>query len=321
MKSNFWNTLSVPFLVLAPMEDVTDFVFREIMATLLPRPDVFVTEFTSADGLNSKGYDETIHRFKFSELQRPIVAQIWGTNPKNMEVAAKIVQSMGFDGIDINMGCPVPAVTKHGAGSGMIRNPKLAKDIIDATRNGAPDIALSVKTRLGFNTVITDEWISFLLEQNLDALTIHGRIATQMSTGDADWGEIAKGVKLRDSISPDTVIIGNGDILSYNQAVDAHKSSGVAGIMIGRGIFHNPWVFEKTLTPLPHSKEEYIAVLKAHLKLFTETWVDRKNFPVMKKFFKMYIKGFNGANELRQQLMESRTPTEVEEILNNFSIQ
>ncbi len=315
MRSNFWKQLPSPFTVLAPMEDVTDYVFREIIATQVPRPDVFFTEFTSADGLCSKGREETIHRFKFSERQRPIVAQIWGTNPETMYKAAQIVQKMGFNGIDINMGCPVPAVTKHGAGAGHIKNMQNAKEVIDATRKGAPSVALSVKTRIGFNSIITEEWAGFLLKQKLDALTIHGRTAAQQSKGNVEWGEIAKIVQLRDAISPTTIIIGNGDVLSYAQAVDAHKKYGVDGIMIGRGVFYNPWVFDKSANPPIHTKSEYLALLHSHLNLFKESWGNKKNFQIMKKFFKVYVKGFDGANELRQHLMECRTNEEVVDIL------
>ncbi len=315
---SFWKKLTVPFLVLAPMEDVTDYAFREMFVSALPRPDVFFTEFTSADGLCSKGREETIRRFKYSDRQRPIVAQIWGTDPHTIYEAARLAHDMKFDGIDLNMGCPVPAVTKHGAGSGLIKNPALAKDLIEAVKKGAPCTAISVKTRLGFAHVNTEEWIAFLLHQKLDAITIHARIAVQMSTGDADWGEIAKAVTLRDAISPGTIIIGNGDVMDYAQAVGAHKKYGADGIMIGRGVFHNPWVFEKTTTPLPHSKDEYLSLLLQHLELFNKTWGKEKNFQIMKKFFKMYVKGFNGANELRQHLMDSRTPAEVRSILASF---
>lgn len=315
----FWNKLPVPFLILAPMEDVTDYAFREMFVSALPRPDVFFTEFTSADGLCSKGYEETVRRFKYSLSQTPIVAQIWGTNTETIFKAAQLVKDLKFDGIDINMGCPVPAVVKHGAGAGLIRNQTLAGKIIDAARRGAPGIPLSVKTRLGYKTLQTDDWIPFLLRQNIDALTIHGRTATQMSTGDVEWGEIVKAVNYRNELSPDTVIVGNGNILSYEQAVGAHKRYGADGLMIGRGVFHNPWVFEKTLSPAPHTKDEYISLLHKHLQLFHDTWGTEKNFQIMKKFFKMYVKGFNGANELRQQLMDCRTPEEVSDILKKHT--
>lgn len=312
--ANFWKSLPKPFLVLAPMEDVTDFVFREIIAGL-PKPDVFFTEFTSSDALCSSGRDRVIRKLKFSEDQHPIVAQIWEINPKNIFESAKLVQDLGFDGIDINMGCPVPPVINKGAGGALCTNKNLAKEIIDAARSGAPNISLSVKTRLGFDKIETDEWISFLLEQKLHALTVHGRIVTRLSKDPANWEEIGKSVTLKNKIAPDTILIGNGDIRSYQQAIEMHEVYNVDGIMIGRGIFSDPWVFEKTNNPKIHERKEYIDILLKHLRLYINTWEDTKNFEVMKKFFKMYIRDFDGANELRQSLMECKKSTEVEEIL------
>lgn len=313
MHTKFWKSLPSTFLVLAPMEDVTDVVFREIMTTL-PRPDVFFTEFTSADALASLGRENAIRKFRYTENQRPIVAQIWGVNLENLKGAAKIVQDLGFDGVDINMGCPDKSVMKKGAGAALCKNPNLAKDIISAVREGAPDIALSVKTRLGYSEINTDEWITFLLKQNIDALTIHGRTATQLSRGEANWDEIGRAVKLRNLLSVETVIIGNGDIKSYADAVSMQKLSGVDGVMIGRGVFSNPWVFEKNLKTEKHLKAEYIGVLLAHLDLYEQTWGNTKNFEVMKKFFKMYVNNFPGASRLRDKLMHCKTSAEVREI-------
>lgn len=318
--SNFWKNIPSPFTVLAPMEDVTDFVFREIVAKHLPRPDVFFTEFTSVDGLASRGRTMTIRKFKYSKFQRPIVAQIWGSDPAKMKAAAETVRELGFDGIDINMGCPVPAVMKRKAGAGTIGQYELAARLIQAVKDGAGDMAVSVKTRLGHDTVITDEWVGFLLDQNIDALTIHGRVATQMSKGDANWGEIGRAVKLRNVRAPGTLIVGNGDIQSYAQALDMHHTHGVDGIMIGRGIFHNPWIFDPTVDPGQHVKKEYIDLLIDHVNLYEDTWGRTKNFEMMKKFFKMYVRGFDGANELRQRLMLIHTRDEILAILNETSM-
>jgi nifR3 family TIM-barrel protein len=296
------------------MEDVTDFVFREIVAGL-PRPDVMFTEFTNAEGLMSKGKDRVIRKLKYSENQRPIVAQIWGLKPEVMNGAAKLVQELGFDGIDINMGCPERSVVKRGAGAGLIKNQSLAAEQIAAVREGANELPLSVKTRIGVGQVVTKDWITFLLEQKLDALTIHGRTARQMSLGEANWEEVGKAVKIRDSISPDTIIIGNGDIKNYSQASEMRENYGIDGVMIARGIFSDPWVFEKEATEANHSKDEYLEILLRHVKLYDETWGKTKNFAAMKKFFKMYVKNFDGANELRMELMEAKNVSEVEKIL------
>jgi nifR3 family TIM-barrel protein len=313
--ANFWQDLPKPFLVLAPMEDVTDYVFREIVAKL-PRPDVFFTEFTNADGLLSKGRQKLIRKFQYSESQRPIVAQIWGKNPENLFKAAELISDLKFDGVDINMGCPVKTVVKKGAGAGLIGNLSLTKEIIDAVKRGAQGIPVSVKTRLGIETIITEDWIGFLLEQKLDALTVHGRTAAQMSSVPANWEEIGKAVAIKNAKSPETILIGNGDIMSFAQAKDVQQKYGVDGVMIGRGIFANPWVFEKS-KDITHTKAEYIALLLKHVELHTKTWGNTKNFELMKKFYKMYIRDFDGAGALRQKLMECKTGQETIEIIKS----
>jgi len=314
---NFWKNLVKPFLILAPMEDVTDHVFREIVCDIA-KPDVLFTEFTSADGLMSVGKNRVIRSLLFSEKQRPIVAQIWGTKPENYLNTAKLVREMGFDGIDINMGCPDKGVIKKNAGSALIRDFKMAKEMIDAVKQGSADLAVSVKTRLGFDKVITEEWISFLLEQKLDALAIHGRIATEMSKKPADWNEIKKAVDIRNKIAPNTLIVGNGDVKSYKQAISYSKKYKVDGIMIGRGIFTNPWIFEKEQKL--HTKEEQILILINHTKLFVDTWSNTKNFNVLKKFYKMYVRNFDGADELRQCLMECDNYEQVISVLTEHKL-
>lgn len=314
-KSNFWKNLPLPFSVLAPMENVTDFVFREIVANQLPKPDVLFTEFTNVDALSSSGYENTIHRFKFTKSQHPIVAQIWGTNPDNFKNAAKIAYQLGFDGIDINMGCPVKAVIKIGACSALINNQILAKEIIKATKDGSKKLPVSVKTRIGFNKVQTEEWITFLLEQKIDALTIHGRTAKQMSDVPANWEEISKAVNIKNTISPDTIIIGNGDITNQNDIMVKHKKYGVDGVMIGRGIFKNPWIFEKN--EKKHSWEDYKDVLIKHLDLYDQEFSDehKGNYDALKKFFKMYINNFDGSKDLRTKLMSTKNTDEARNLI------
>lgn len=313
--ANFWEKLPKPFLALAPMEDVTDVVFREIVAQCA-KPDVFITEFTSADGLCSKGREKIIHRFKYTKNQRPIVAQIWGKNPQNLYRAAKIARSLKFDGVDINMGCPDKTVMKQGCGAGLIGNYGLTEKIIDCVKNGAKGLPVSVKTRLGKDSFVTKPWIGFLAKQNLAAITIHGRTAAQLSITPASWTQIGKAVTIKNKISPKTLLIGNGDITSYKQALGVHKKYGVDGVMIGRGIFANPWVFEKTARV--HGKEEYLELLQKHLTLFEKTWGKTKNYQIMKKFFKMYINGFDGANLLRQQLMATANSYQAQNILSKI---
>ncbi len=312
--ANFWSKIKKPFVVLAPMENVTDHVFREVVAKELPKPDVMFTEFTNVEALCSAGFDKTIHRFKFSKNQRPIVAQIWGMKPENYYTVAKMISDLGFDGIDINMGCPDRAVIKMGACSALINNRPLAKEIIDATKKGSNNLPVSVKTRIGAKVVVTEDWISFLLEQKIAALTVHGRTAKQLSDVPADWNEISKAVELRNKISPETIIIGNGDIKNYQDAIEHIEKYKVDGAMIGRGIFSNPWAFEKEKN-VEHSPSEYINTLVKHLDFYNKFYKGNRHYDVMKKFFKMYINNFKGANQLRIKLMETKTIEQAKELL------
>ncbi|MCS7092534.1 MAG: tRNA-dihydrouridine synthase [Patescibacteria group bacterium] len=316
---NFWTRLVKPFTVLAPMDDVTDYAFRELVANYLPRPDVFFTEFTNAEGLVSAGKKSVLKKFLYSDSHRPIVAQIWGINPDNLKKAAKMVFDLGFDGVDINMGCPDKKVVKKGAGAGCILDFEKTARMIAAVRSGAKKIPVSVKTRLGFNKIQTNEWISFLLKQGLDALTIHGRTAIQMSEGSANWDEIGKAVEIKNKVSPSTIIVGNGDILSYSQVLTMYDKHHVDGVMIGRGIFHDPWVFEKQIEKIQRDKKEYFDLLKKHIDIFDKTWGKTKNFSTLKKFCKMYIKGFDGASSLREKLMNAKDSKEMLLILQSFT--
>jgi nifR3 family TIM-barrel protein len=315
--SNFWKTLPKPFLALAPLDDVTDVVFREIVAETA-RPDVFFTEFTAADGLFSPGREKIIHKLKYTENQRFIVAQIWGTDPDNLYEAAQLVQEMGFDGVDINMGCPAKDIMQKGCGSAMIMDFEKTKEVIDAVRRGANNIPVSVKTRCGKREWVTEEWISFLLRQNLDALTVHGRLAAEMSKYPARWDEIGKAVKLRDEISPDTIILGNGDVTGFEDAMEKHNTYGIDGAMIGRGIFANPFAFEKTKEKTKPTSKLLISLSLKHMDLYDSVWQGSKPFHPMKKFFKMYVKGFPGATELRDKLMHCNNSDEARSLLNSI---
>ncbi|HUC94684.1 MAG TPA: tRNA-dihydrouridine synthase [Candidatus Saccharimonadales bacterium] len=309
---NFWQKLDKPFTVMAPMDDVSDNVFRQIILST-GRPDVFFTEFANADGMVHGANGIPLRKLDFTPGQHPIVAQIWGTDPINMEKAAKIVKKLGFDGIDINMGCPVRDVVKKGAGAGLIGSYSLSEKIIRAVKEGSGGLPVSVKTRLGKNENIAKDWASFLLKQGISALTVHGRIAKQMSKGEANWVEIGKIVEIKNEIAPETLIIGNGDVKSYREVLDKHKKFGVDGVMIGRGVFADPWVFGKDLKK--HTKKEYLTLLLKHAELFEKTWGEKKNFAVMKKFFKMYIKDFAGANQMRIKLMNTENFTEVRDVI------
>ncbi len=315
---NFWRELQElykPILILAPLDGVTDFVFREIISEIA-KPDVFYTEFTNTDALFSKGYEKTIPRLTFSQKQLPIVAQIWGINPNNFYKAATLIHSLGFTGIDINMGCPDKTVMKMGSGASHIKNLSLSSEIIQATKEGAMGLSVSVKTRLGIDSLITEEWTSFLLNQKLDAITIHGRTVQELSKVPAHWDEIAKVVLLRDQISPHTVIIGNGDITSIEEAKKVSTTYGVDGVMIGRGIFSNPWVFDRTVKK--HTAYEHLQLLMYHATRCRQAYGDTQNFNTFKKFIKIYVKSFRGANILKQQLMDTKEYSQIEKLVSPY---
>lgn len=298
------------------MEDVTDTVFRRVVASCA-RPTVFFTEFTSVDGLFSRGREEVIHRFDYTETERPIVAQLWGNTPELFYKAAQLIAEMKFDGVDINAGCPQKNVTSHGGGACLIQDPTLMKKIIQATKEGARSagrpIPISVKTRLGYKKT-SDNWIQFLLEQDLDALTIHGRTVAELSKVPAHWDEIAKAVKLRNDMKKKTVIIGNGDVVDYADAVEKCKTYGTDGAMIGRGIFHNLWAFDSKGRSHMDDHAELLRLLRKHMQLFEKTG---KNFAILKKFFKIYVQGFPHASEIRERLMGTENPQEAEAILHS----
>lgn len=299
------------------MEDVTDTVFRQIVAEC-GRPDVFFTEFTNVEGMCSRGREKVAKRFVFTEKERPIVAQIWGNNPKNYFETAKLIKTIGFDGIDINMGCPEKSVMKKGSCAALINNHTLAKEIILATKEGTGGLPLSVKTRIGIKNIQTEEWTSFLLELNLDALAIHARTVTEMSDSPSHWDEIEKVVKLRDSLKKKTLIIGNGDVKNLRDAQEKYQKYKVDGVMIGRGIFDNLWMFNKNVDSkkIPHT--EKLKLLIKHIELFDKTWEKSKNFALMKKFYKVYISEVPDASNFRSKLMEFKTAKETLEFLRSY---
>lgn len=313
---NFWNSLNKPFFALAPMEDVTDAVFRQIVAKY-GKPDVLFTEFVSVDGFLSDGREKLLPRLKFSKSEKPIVAQIWGSDPIKFYESAKLISKMGFDGIDINMGCPDKKVVRKGAGGGLIKTPELAAQIITTTRLAAGSLPVSVKTRIGFDKIITEQWIRFLLSFKLPALSIHCRTVKEMSKVPAHWDEIKLAVKLKNKISPETLIIGNGDVVSYKQGIDLAKRTGCDGIMVGRGIFNNLWVFNPKIDPNSVTPKMKINALKDHIKLFEKIWGKNKNYDILKKFYKAYISGFPEAKQLRIKLMETDSANQALILLSN----
>ncbi len=315
MGMNIYKELKKPIICLSPMEDVTDTVFRQIVMSV-GRPDIFFTEFVNVEGLNSKGKEKVIHRLQYSKEEKPIVAQLWGVKPENFLHGAKLVKEMGFDGVDINMGCSVKNVVKNNAGSGLINaDRKLVIDIIKATKEGSQGIPVSVKTRLGFEYPDIEGWIGFLLEQQLDLLTVHMRTAKGEGAIHADWRYMEEIVKLRNQKDYSTLLFGNGDIKSVKQGKELSEQYNIDGVMIGREAIYNPWVFSEREGI---SREEKLILFRRHLQLFEETWGKSKDFHSLKKFFRAYISDFEGASELRGLLMQCNNVKEVLDILKTL---
>ena len=365
-EQNFWAKLSKPFFVLAPLANVTDAAFRRLIAKY-GKPDVMYTEFVSADGLlraNEVGKSKLMRDLLFTEAERPIVAQFFTSDPEAMEYAARLAQEMGFDGVDINMGCPDKTVEKQGAGAKLILNPERAKELILAARLGAPNLPVSVKTRLGYNKDTLEDWIPALLIAEPSVITLHARTRKEMSKVPARWERVKRAVEIRDEMKSKTLIIGNGDVKDIEDAKIKIAETGADGAMLGRAIFGTPWLFEelprnagagnnfpgksglaerseeirgpflqenysalgekppaqslrRSLAPQP-TVPEVLRILVEHVWLFQNLLGDIKSFALMKKHFKAYVEGFDGAKELRVQLMETTNAVEVENIIEVF---
>lgn len=314
MKS-FLDQLPKQFLVLAPMDDVTDTVFRRIVAGCAP-PDVFFTDFVNVDALQSAGRESAMRRLRFTDLERPLIAQIWGKSPDNFYKTAAELVDMGFDGIDINMGCPDKAVLKNQCGGALTQHPEMAKEIIEAVKKGAnSQVPISVKTRLGFRE-FDEKWFTVLFEQELDIVSVHLRTVREMSKVPAHWDLMHNIKELRDKISPNTKLVGNGDVESRSHAMDLMAQYGIDGVMIGRGIFHDPYIFTNSETgvspwqdTLPQAKLE---LYQKHIRLFSETWQEgERPIAPLNKFCKIYVQGFPGAKETRESLMQCKTLPEL----------
>lgn len=310
MRSGFWKNLKKPFFVLAPMADVTDAAFRAVIASR-GKPDALWTEFVSADGLSSRGKEKLLPDLWFKEEERPIVAQLFTSQPENMKKAAALVAELGFDGLDINMGCPDRSIEKQGAGASLIKTPEIAVEVLRAAAEGAPDLPISVKTRIGYNKENIAEWIPILLRERPAALTVHFRTRKEMSKVPAKWELSSEILALRDQISPETLVIGNGDVKDMEDAREKARRFGVDGVMIGRGIFGNPWFFAGKE---PGPRERLEAALE-HILLYEKMYAGIKRFEVMKKHIKAYVSHFDGAKELRIDLMLAKNAKEAAEII------
>jgi tRNA-dihydrouridine synthase len=315
---SFLEELPKPFFVLAPMDDVTDTVFRRIIADIAP-PDLYFTEFVNVDGLQSPGRPHLMYKLKLSEKEHPIIAQLWGLKPENYYKTTQDIIEMGYDGVDINMGCPVKTVVKNGACAALINNKELAGKIIDAVQEAAAGkIPVSVKTRVGSNDVDMS-WPEFLLEKKLDMLSIHGRTAKQMSKVPADWELINEVRKMRDNLAPSTKIVGNGDVKNYSHGKELAEKYKLDGVMIGRGIFDDPFAFAENSPWQNYSKEQKVKLYRKHVELFMQTWKNNeRRTETLNKFCKVYINGFDGAKESREKLMAAKSAEELMMLLTSF---
>ena len=318
MKQNFWAELPKPFFVLAPMEDVTDVVFRHVIAKA-GAPDVYFTEFTNSESYcHPEGIKSVRGRLLFTEDEQPIVAHIWGDNPENFRKMSIGMAEMGFKGIDINMGCPVPNVAQRGKGSGLILRPDIAAELIEAAKAGG--LPVSVKTRIGYKEVDEwKEWLTHILKQDIANLSIHLRTRKEMSEVPAHWELIPEIKALRDEIAPHTTLTINGDILDRQMGMELAEKYGVDGVMIGRGVFKNPFAFEKE--PREHTPLEHLELLKYQLDL-QDHYGDQlpRSMSGLHRFFKIYVKGFKGAAELRGKLMNTKSTDEVREMLKEYEV-
>jgi len=310
-----FKELKRPFFILAPMDDVTDTVFRQIV-TDCARPDLFFTEFVNVDGLQSPGRPKLIHKLLLSDKEKPVIAQLWGLKPENYYKTTKELIDMGFAGVDINMGCPAKTVVKNGACAALINNRELAGQIIDAVKEAAGNqFPVSVKTRVGYRE-IDMSWVEFLLSKQLDLLSIHARTAAQMSKVPANWELVNQAREMRDSLAPNTLIVGNGDVESRTQAMDLAEKHKLDGIMVGRGIFNDPFLFAESSPWSSWSSRQKIDLYIDHIKLHMQTYKNgERRFETLRKFCKVYINGFEGAHHLREQFMETDGPEEALELL------
>ena len=314
----FWAKLKKPVMAIAPMANVTDAAFRRMFAEV-KKPDVFWTEFVSVEGLLSEGRKKLLVDLEYEKDEHPIVAQLFGGKPEQFEKIGPLIKKLGFDGIDINMGCPDKGVERSGGGAALIKNPVLAKEIIRAAKRGAGGLPISVKTRIGYRKNEIETWVPALLEENIAALTVHFRTRNEMSKVPAHWDLAPLIVEMRNHIAPQTLLLGNGDIASLDEAKKRAKETGLDGIMVGRGVFGNPWFFSGHTPSVKEELERLVRHTELFEKIYRSNMKKRiKNFDVMKKHFKAYVSGFDGAHELRVELMEARDASGVRRIINEY---
>lgn len=314
---SIWNELPKPIVALAPMEDVTDIAFRQVVDEVAPA-DLYFTEFMNVDAWETRGWPRVSRRLDKRDEEQRTIAQIWGSDLDKFTAVAQELGRRGFAGIDLNMGCPVKKVVRRGLGGALCMDFAKASAIIEAVQAGAGDLPVSVKTRTGLNEPMTKEWISHLLGHNLAAVTLHARTVKEQSAVPAHWDQIKLAVQLRDELAPGTLVLGNGDVRDRQHAEQLCAESGADGVMIGRGIFHNIMAFAPEPTKL--DPQTSLRLAQHHLELYRQ-YKPTTPYDAFKKFFKVYINGFDGAHELRTELFRTHSPEEAEAIFTAFSRQ
>ena len=323
MHFGFWKQLARPFTVLAPMSGITDAAYRRIIARY-GKPDVMFTGFVPADGLDSRGRDNLAHHFWKTEAERPIVAQIYGGNPRSFESAARFLAGLGFDGIDINMGCPAKKIEKHEGGSALIRNPARAQEIIAAAQAGAGSLPVSVKTRIGYRVNEIEPWLVCLLAARPAAIAIHARTRNEGYKSPARWSVIAQAVQLAAEIQPDRdqrpLIIGNGDVQCLADAYASAELTGCDGVMVGRSITGNPWFFNRESSRSDQPLARVLEVMLEHTEIYLRLYDGLKPLELMKTHFKAYVNGFDGAAKLRAKLMAADDLDQLRQVVKDAAI-
>ena len=307
--NNFWIKLNKPIICSAPMAGITDPVFRQVLIKY-GKPDVIWTEMVSIEAIYRNNKKEFKTDLKFNKNEQPVIAQVFGSKPEQFIRATKLINKLGYSGIDINMGCPDKNINKQCSGSALIQDLKLAVEIIKQVKKVAGDMPVSVKTRIGYTRNQVETWIKEILSTKIDTLIIHGRYKTQNFTGIADWKAINEVVKLRDAMQSKTIIIGNGDIQNKKQAIEYAKKYKVDGVMIGRAMLGNPWVFTDKVA----DKNDRIEAIKFHLNEFTKYFKETEFFSC-KKHLAAYASDFDGAKKLRSELVKAQSSKQALEIL------
>jgi nifR3 family TIM-barrel protein len=314
-RHGFWGRIKRPIMVQAPMLDVTDAAYR-LMIAKHGKPDVMFTEFTSCDGLCSRGRDALVRQLQYDESERPIVAQVFGAKPEKFLETARLLRDLGFDGIDINMGCPVKTIVRAGSCAALIKKPQLAKEIIAACKEGAGDIPVSVKTRIGYDKIILEEWLGHLIEATPALITLHLRTAKEMSACAAHWEVADRAVAM--IRTTDILILGNGDVSDIPHARRLAEEYKLDGLMIGRAMFGNPWLFDSTRSYADITVEEKLSAMLEHSRLFDELFSGKKHFLNIRKHLRTYASGFDGAKELRLKLEQVVTVDDVSNCIDDF---